>query len=114
MLKIAFTNILAFIDGRIHQRLSETRLIPFVVPQPPESIHVDDNILFELFAEIHSQVNYLGYRLGVLAIHVKNRYLKHFCDIGRISATTCFVGLGRKANLIVQDNVERTASSIAR
>src|SRR5437588_8154651 len=114
MVQISFANRLPLRDGMIEDRLREGGLIAFVVAEPAIGIHVDDHVAFKAMAKIQCQPHDLTHSFGVLAIDVKNRYLKHLGHVRRVRCRTGFGRAGRKADLVVDNNVQRTADGVGR
>ena len=113
MIEVAFPYGFPLFDFAIKQRMRERRLIRFIVPSAPITVHVDHDILLKLRPKIHGDINHLRDRFRVLAVDVKDGYLQHFCHIRGIDARTRFFGRRGKADLIVDDDVERAARTVA-
>ncbi len=111
--EVAFADALAVFDGLVEQRLGEARLVAFVVAAPPVAVHVDEHVAFERIAEVHRQADDLGDGLGVLAVDVEDRALEHLGDIGGVGARSALHGRRGKADLVVDDHVQRAADGVA-
>src|SRR5258708_21997010 len=72
-----------------------------------------DDIAVKRLAEIESQLGDVDGGLRIFAIDMEDRHLKHFGDVGAVSCRAGVARPGREANLIVNDNVHRTAGCIA-
>ncbi len=100
-------------DGAIHDRLRERRLVRLVVTMPPITEHVDDDILLEAVTELGGESRDMHDRLGIVAVHMKNRRLDNFCDIGGIG-TRSRIGRRRgEADLVVDDDMDGAAGTEA-
>ena len=75
--------------------------------------HIDHHITLKLAAELHRQFDHLSNRLGVFAVHVKDRNLQHFGDVGAIGRASPFVGQRRESDLVIDNNVQCPANLIA-
>ncbi len=53
-------------------------------------------------------------RLGIVAVHVKDRRLDHLGHVSRVKTRTSRFGRRRESNLVVDDDVHRAAYVIAR
>ena len=111
---VAVANGRKLVDGLIHKGLRESRLVALVVPKAAVAIHINHDIAIELFAEVHRKVDHLSDRFGVFAVDVKDRNLQHLGHVAGVSCRTAHRGIRGKANLIVQDYVQGSASFIAR
>src|SRR5262252_7321729 len=84
MLQIPLTDRLSLLDRSIHLRLSEERLITFVVSEPPVTPHVDNDVAFKGPPEVRGKTNDLRHSLRIFAVHVEYRNLQHFGDVAGV------------------------------
>ena len=100
------------LDLLVHQRLREGRLVALVVAEAPVAEHVDDDRLVEFLPELDRHLGGIGDRLGVVAVHVDDRRLDHLGDVGRIRRRARVARVGREADLVVDDEVDRAAGAV--
>ncbi len=101
-------------DRAVHQRLGEGRLVALVVPVAAIAEQVDDDVLFEFAAVFGGDAGDRDDRFGIVAVDVKDRRLHALGDIGRVGARTRGGGRGGKADLVVDDDVDRAAGAKSR
>jgi len=98
----------------VHQRLRDHRFIRLVVTEFAEADDVDHNILLEFLAEFHRHFGDKGDCLRVIAIDVEDRCLDHLENVGAVQRRTQVTRIGSgEPNLVVDDNMHRTARAIA-
>ncbi len=100
-------------DRAIHQRLSEGRLVAFVMAVTAIAEDVDHHVLLEAMAELGRDARDMHDRLGIVAIDVENRRLNFFRDLGAIGAGARIGRAGGEADLVVDDDMDRAAGAIA-
>ncbi len=100
-------------DRAVHQRLGEGRLVGFVVAVPSVAKQVDDDVLFELLAKFGGDAGDFDDRLGIVAVDVKDRRLDALRDVRRVGARPRGGRSRRKADLVVDDDVDRAAGAEA-
>src|SRR5690625_3946021 len=97
----------------IHQRLRERRRVLLVVPKLAETNDIDNNIVAKLVAKIESQLGNKSYGFWVVAVNVKDRGFDHLDDVGAIQSAARVARIrGCKANLVVNNNMNRAAGTI--
>ena len=89
----------------VHERLREARLVAFVVTEAAIAPHVDDNRLLEFLAKLRRHFRAEDDRLGIVAVDVENRRFDHLRHIGGIRRRARVARIGRKADLIVDDEM---------
>src|SRR5206468_4870427 len=102
------------LDRRIHQRLGEARLVALVVAEAAIAPHVDHKITAEGLAELGRELAAESDRLGVIAVDVEDRRLNALRDVRRIWRRPAELRAGRKPNLVVDDEMDRSAGAVAR
>jgi hypothetical protein len=100
-------------DRAVHQRLGEGRLVALVVPVPAIAEQVDDDVLFELLTVFRGDAGDFYDGLGIIAVNVKDRRLDPLCYIRGIRARSRGRRARRKADLVVDDDVDRAAGAKA-
>ena len=100
-------------DARVHQRLGVTRLVSFVVAQFAKTDHVQHDVFVELLPVIQSDLQRAISGFRIVAVDVKDRQLRHARDVSRIDRRAPGFRRSGKADLIVDDDVNRAAGAIA-
>src|SRR5690606_2891647 len=81
--------------------------------QLAEANDIDDDVVLEFATEIERQLCDKHHGFGVVAVDVKDRCFDHFHDIGTVGGRTGIARIGRReADLVVDDDVQRTARAI--
>ena len=81
---------------------------------PAVAINVDNRVAAELMTEFQGDLCHFHDRDRILAIHVKDRRVDHLRDLGAILTRTGVRRQCRKADLVVDHEVDRAAGGIAR
>ena len=102
------------LDAGVHHGLRVARLVALVMAKPPKSNEVDYDIFIKLTAVIECDLDHAISRFGVIAIDVKDRRLGDMCGVCRVDRTAAQARRGRKTDLIIDDEMDRTARSVAR
>ena len=97
----------------VHQRLGKRRLVAFIVAIAPIAEHVDDNGLVEALTEFDCNLRRKDHRFRIVAVDVEDRRLDHLRHIGWIGRRPRIARIGRKADLIVDDEVDRSTSAMS-
>ena len=101
------------LDCPVHTRLGKARFVPFIVAVAAITEHVDHNVLFKSLTIFHSQPGHANDGLRVIAVDVENRRLGCLGHVRWIRPGVGIFRVRRKANLIVDDDVDRAAGAIA-
>src|SRR6185437_6915367 len=96
----------------VKQWLRVTRIVGLVVAVAAIAHHVDDDVLLELLPVIVGELRGAHTRLRIVPIHMQNRSLHHARNIGRIGGRPRGLRIGRKPDLVIDDQVNRAAGSI--
>ena len=102
------------VDLLDHQRLRVRRLVLLVVTEPPVADEVDHDVLAEAAPVRHRQPGGGDRRLGIVGVDVDDRDVEALREIGRVPRRAALVRIGREADLVVRDQVQRAAGRIAR
>ena len=89
------------------------RLVALVVAEAAIAEHVDDDGLVELLPELGRDLGGEDDRFRIVAVHVEDRRLDHLRDVGRIGRGAREARIGREADLVVDDEVDRAAGAVA-
>ena len=102
-----------FFDNAIHHRLSRQRLVGFVMSMAAIRNQINENIPFKDRAIFHRHTCSKSNSLRIIAVHVNNRRLNHFGDVGTKFGRTGVrrVG-GGKTDLVIDHNTNRAADFI--
>ena len=112
-IRIQLAHRLLLTDHGIHQRLSEARLVAFVVAKPAIAPHVDHHIAAELLPELGGDLGGIGHGFRIIAVHVEDRRLNDLCHVRRIGRRTRKLRTGGEANLVVHHVMDGATGSIA-
>ena len=91
-------------DFLIHQRLGCARLVGFVVAVTAVAHQVDEDIAFKGVTEVQRQASHESDRFRIVGIHVENRCLDHFTNIGTVRGRTRIQRVGSGETHLVVDN----------
>ena len=72
------------VDGLVHQRLGECRLVALVVAVAAIAEHVDDDRLLKFLPELGRDLGREHHRLRIVAVDVEDRRFDHLGDVGGI------------------------------
>ena len=100
-------------DLLVHHRLGEHRLVAFVVTVPAIAEHVDHDRLVEFLPELDRNLGREHHGLGIVAVHVEDRRVDHLGHVGRIGRGARIARIGGEADLVVDDEMQRTAGAVA-
>ena len=101
------------LDGRVQRRLRERRLVAFVVAVPTVPHEIDEEILPELRAIRDAKSHRRDARLDVVRVHVDDRDLEALREIARVVCGPRVRRIGREADLVVDDDVQRAPDRIS-
>ena len=100
-------------DRPVHQRLGEGRLVALVVAVAPVAEHVDHDIGLEGVAELRGDAGDVDDRFRIVAVHMEDRRLHDLGELGAIGAGAAVHRIGREADLVVDDEMDRAAGAVA-
>ena len=100
-------------DLLVHHRLGERRLVAFVMAVAAIAEHVDDDRLVELLPVLDRDLGREHHGFRIVAVDVEDRRIDHLRHIRRIGRRTRVARIGREADLVVDDEVDRTAGAVA-
>ena len=102
-----------FFDNAVHHRLSRQWLVCFVMTMTTVGNQINENIPFKDRAIFHRHTGSKSNRFWVIAVHVNNRRLNHFRDVGtKFGRTGVRRVRGGKTNLVIDHNTNRAAHFI--
>ena len=102
-----------FLHALVHQRLRIAGLVRFVMAQPAKTNHIENHILFVFLPVVERETHRSISSLGIVAVDMKNRELRHSCDVSRINRRTPGFRRSSKSDLIVDDDMNCSAGAIA-
>ena len=73
---------------------------------------IDDHVRLEMLAEFHRQARRMHDGFGIVAVDVEHRGLDRLGDVGGIAREAAVAGIGRKADLVVDDDVDGPAGAV--
>ena len=79
--------------------------VPAITPQ------VDHHVALELFAELNRKLGHVNHGHGIVAVDVEDWRLDGLGHVGRIGGEACFARRGGEADLVVDDDVDRSAGA---
>ena len=91
------------------QRLRVGRLVLLVVAEPAVADEVDDDVVAELLAIRERESDGRDRRLGVVGVDVDDRDVESLRQVARVPRRAAFGRVGREADLVVGDEMERAA-----
>jgi hypothetical protein len=100
------------VDLMRHQRLGVRRLVLLVVTMAPVADEIDDDVVTEPATECHRQPDGCECGLGVVGVDVHDRHVEAFGEVARVTGRAAVARIGREANLVVRDYVERAADRV--
>ena len=95
----------------IHDRLSERRLIGFVMAMPAIAPEIDHHIGMELLAKSNCQPRDMDDCLRVITIHMEDRRLNALGNISGIGGKAALLGHRGEADLVVHDHMDGAAGA---
>src|SRR5690349_15866907 len=98
----------------VHHRLRIARLITLVVAQTAKADEIENNVLVKLVPVFKRDLDHAKRRLRVVAVDVKDRRLCDLSGIGRVDRAAAKFGRRGKSDLIVNNDVNGAARTIAR
>ena len=101
------------LDPLVHDGLGELWFVGFVVTSTSVAPHVDDHIIVEGLAVFDGQPSDPSDGFRIVPIHMEDRRVDHLGDVGSVVATEGVGLLGRETNLVIHDDVERSADGVA-
>ena len=109
--QLAYRRVL--LDHLIHLGLGVRRLVGLVVAEAPVADQVDQHVVPELLAERERQANRGDARRHVVGVDVDDRHVVPLGQVRRPVSRARVVRIGREADLVVLDEVDRAADRVA-
>ena len=100
------------LDSRRHERLRVRRLVLLVVPEAPVSDQVDHDVGAEAPPERHGEPDRGQRGLGIVGVDVDDREVEALREVARVPRRAPVDRVGREADLVVRDHVERAAGRV--
>jgi len=75
--------------------------------------HVDNNRLVEFLPELGRNLGGEHHGFRIVAVHVEDRRVDHLRHVGRIGRRTRVTRIGGEADLVIDDEMHRTAGAVA-
>ena len=95
------------------ERLRVRGLVLLVVSESPVADKVDHEVVAELLAVGEGEPRRREGCLGVVCIHVDDGDVEAFREVARVARGASFRRIGREADLVVRDDVQRAARRVA-
>ncbi len=112
-LRVRLANRALGVDLLRHERLRVRGLVLLVVAEAAVADEIDDEVVAELLAVCEREPDRGQRGLGIVGIHVDDGDVEAFREVARITSRAPFGGIGREADLVVGDDVERPAGRVA-
>src|SRR5690606_11700051 len=101
-------------DALVHQRLRQRGSVLFVMAQFAEANDINHDVVLELAAIIKRQLRNVHDSFGIVAVDVEHRRFDHLDHVGTVQCRTGVARIGgSEADLVVDDDVHRSAGTIA-
>ncbi len=100
-------------DGGCEQRLRVRGLVLFVVAVAAVADEVDDDVVTEAAPIGEREPDGRDRGLGLVGVHVDDRNVEALREVARVARRAAVAGVGREADLVVRDHVERAAGRVA-
>ena len=101
------------LDPLDHQRLGVRRVVLLVVAEAPVADEVDHEVVAELRPVRERQPHGRQRRLGIVGVDVHDRHVESLGQVARVAGRAALGRIGRVADLVVRDQVERAARRVA-
>ena len=101
------------LDPLDHQRLRVRRVVLLVVAEAPVADEVDHEVVAELRPVGERQPHGRQRRLGIVGVDVHDRHVESLGQVARVAGRAALGRIGRVADLVVRDQVERAARRVA-
>ena len=95
------------------QRLGVRGLVLLVVAESPVADEIDDDVVSELLAVGQCEPDRRDGRLGIVGVDVDDRHVEALREVARVARRASLGGIGREADLVVGDDVQRPARRVA-
>mmetsp|Transcript_27673 Transcript_27673/g.45003 ORF Transcript_27673/g.45003 Transcript_27673/m.45003 type:complete len:233 (-) Transcript_27673:1146-1844(-) len=99
-------------DFLVHVRLSEGRLIQFIVAMAPITNNIHHHVLLEGLSELCSYATGVHHRLGIISVDVKDRGSNNLSHVGAVRGRPRLSRIGSEPNLVVDYNVYGSTGSV--
>ena len=100
-------------DDAVHQRLSCTGLIRFVVSATAITNQIDDDVFLEPITVIRRQLADEQDGFRIVTVHVENRCIDHFCHVSAVFGRAGVFGVrGGETHLVIDHDMNRTAGLV--
>ena len=95
------------------ERLRVRRLVLLVVAEPPVADEIHDDVVPELLAIREGEPDRRERGLGIVGVDVDDRNVEALREIARVPRRAALRRIGREADLVVRDEVQRPAGRVA-
>ena len=112
-LRVKLANGRVRLDPLVHLGLRVRRLVGFVVTEAPVPDQVDDRVVAEAAPEIDRKVDGRHARIHIVGVDVDDRNVEALREIRGVARRAAVAWIGRVADLIVGDQVNRSAGRVA-
>ena len=102
------------LDLLVHRRLRVRRLVLLVVAEAAIADQIDHHIARETLAEFLGKMHGGDARIDVVGVDVNDRNVEAFGEIRGVARRARVARIGREADLVVGDEVQRAAGCVTR
>ena len=101
------------LDPLRHERLGVRRVVLLLVAEPAVADEVDHEVVAELGAVGEREPDRAERGLGIVGVDVDDRDVEALREVARVARRAALGGIGRVADLVVRDQVQRAAGRVA-
>ena len=113
LLRVLLAHARLALDQRGHQRLRVRSLVLLVVAVPAVADEVDDDVGAEAAPEGEGEADRGQRGLGIVGVDVDDRKIEALGEVARVARRAPVGRIGREADLVVRDQVQRAAGRVA-
>ena len=113
LLRVDRRHARVLVDCLVHQRLRVARLVALVVAPAAVADQVDQDVLAEAGAVGHGEAHGGAAGIDVVGVDVDDRHVVALGDVGAVTRRAAIARIGREADLVVRDDVQRATHLVA-
>ena len=112
-LRVELAHRRVLLDQLVHLRLRVGGLVGLVVAEAAVADQVDERVAAEGLAEVGGEPHGRDAGLDVIRVHVDDRHVEALGRVGGVARRAALLRIGREAELVVGDHVDRAAGGVA-
>ena len=101
-------------DAGVHHGLGVAGFVTLVMPEAAKSNHVEHDVQIKFAAIIKCDLHDAIRGFGVVTVDMKDRRLRNMSRVSRVDRAAAEARRCRKTDLIINDDMDRAAGSVAR